>query len=565
MNAATSKSILCVLLLAGMSFGSHSLDPKSEFASSKGILLDSAWKDVFTWTSANDRRRKTIFRHEWFSLELNDELNLNYFISKNNTNLVMVSASRYTVLGKSIHEHPNAIAVFPTRSFYDFVLIDLPNEQEREVLAAVAHEDIGACGALVPVSLNQNLASLSSPISPVYSTIVKLPTAAALSEKVSTTKIQGNIATLEALGSRYYSGANAAKTVATVKSMWQAYVPAGASVTEFANGSGSPLQNNVVLTIPGSKDDNTTVVVGAHLDSINRSDLTNAPGADDDASGIATLTELIRIIHDSGVTFNRRVEFHAYAAEEVGLVGSTQMAKSYADANRKVAGMFQMDMNAFSTTENAGKIFLVTTDTSPVLTRGLKDLLDLYMGGNYAEMSLSAGTSDHKSWMNSGFHAVFPFEHPQNYNKALHSSGDTSTLLDVTLAARFGKLAALWLAHNAGIGSAASEYASGLARINNAANDLKIAENPGQETGSRISVAAPATATSIISCVVASASAAGCDKDPSAYVLARHSESKNFFSNTTDLTISDGDLHRFIAYDANGVALAQRNIQFKRK
>jgi leucyl aminopeptidase len=54
--------------------------------------------------------------------------------------------------------------------------------------------------------------------------------------------------------------------------------------------SGYP-QKSVILTINGTDNAAETVVLGAHLDSINlngTTETTRAPGADDDASGIAS-------------------------------------------------------------------------------------------------------------------------------------------------------------------------------------------------------------------------------------------------------------------------------------
>ena len=53
----------------------------------------------------------------------------------------------------------------------------------------------------------------------------------------------------------------------------------------------------MILTIPGTTGADEVVVIGGHLDSIalGGSD-SNAPGADDDASGIATLTEIARVL-----------------------------------------------------------------------------------------------------------------------------------------------------------------------------------------------------------------------------------------------------------------------------
>ena len=60
------------------------------------------------------------------------------------------------------------------------------------------------------------------------------------------------------------------------------------------------------------------MIVGGHLDSISSS--AQAPGADDDASGIATITEMIRILLDITEPMRVRVK----AAEMIGDIGALE-------------------------------------------------------------------------------------------------------------------------------------------------------------------------------------------------------------------------------------------------
>ena len=73
----------------------------------------------------------------------------------------------------------------------------------------------------------------------------------------------------------------------------------------------------------------------------------NAPGADDDASGIATLTEVLRIAMAEGYRPRRTVMFMGYSAEEVGLRGSRAIAQRFAAEGRNVVGVLQMDMTNY--------------------------------------------------------------------------------------------------------------------------------------------------------------------------------------------------------------------------
>ncbi|OOO06492.1 peptidase M28 [Aspergillus oryzae] len=83
-------------------------------------------------------------------------------------------------------------------------------------------------------------------------------------------------------------------------------------------------QPSIIVSIPGMST--KTIVVGAHQDSIIRPcyqvPRDYAPGADDNASGVATLIEALRaILRDPDFAQGHvpnTLEFHFYAAEEGG-------------------------------------------------------------------------------------------------------------------------------------------------------------------------------------------------------------------------------------------------------
>ncbi len=475
-------------------------------------------------------------------------------------NLVMVSANKHTILGREIQNHPSVKAIIDDGSYFVTVLADVTDPIDRDTLAAASHESIGACGGMQPLSL---ALSLGDAIASATSTLIPIESFKTILSSASAARIKADVATLEALGSRFHSGSNGALAVSTINGLWQALLPSGAILTETSNGSSSS-QNNLILTIPGTSDTSKTLVLGAHLDSINRADQLDAPGADDDASGIATLTEVLRLIKSEGLTFQRNVEFHAYAAEEVGLVGSSTIAKSYAAAGKRIAGQLQIDMNAYASAANQGIIHLVTTDTSAILRRQLKDLMGIYGLGAWKETQLAAGTSDHKSWINAGFHAVFPFEDPNAYNPNIHSSGDQSSKLDFEMSAKFAKLSLAWLAHNAGLTNVSSSFTSALDALVANGNNIKLGIVDGSDLGHRFIVATPSEALSLSSCIVSSAEDQGCVNNVRTYSAATSRSGRSFFEDLADQTLSDGALHRFTAYDKDGVPIAQRTIKLSK-
>jgi hypothetical protein len=110
---------------------------------------------------------------------------------------------------------------------------------------------------------------------------------------------------------------------------------------------------NVVATLRGSSDPNRTYVVSGHYDSrvtdiMNSTD--DAPGADDDASGVAVALELARVMA------TRRPEativFAAVAGEEQGLFGSTHLAQVLKGQGADVQGMFTNDIVGSSTADD---------------------------------------------------------------------------------------------------------------------------------------------------------------------------------------------------------------------
>ncbi|GAA2520612.1 M20/M25/M40 family metallo-hydrolase [Pilimelia columellifera] len=112
---------------------------------------------------------------------------------------------------------------------------------------------------------------------------------------------------------------------------------------------------NVIATLRGTVHPQRVYVVSGHYDS-RASDVldavSDAPGADDDASGVAAVLELARLF--ASHEFPATVVFASVAGEEQGLFGSAHLAKQLKVAGVDVQGMFSNDIigasNAFDGT-----------------------------------------------------------------------------------------------------------------------------------------------------------------------------------------------------------------------
>jgi Zn-dependent M28 family amino/carboxypeptidase len=102
---------------------------------------------------------------------------------------------------------------------------------------------------------------------------------------------------------------------------------------------------NVMVTLRGSVTPERVYVISGHYDS-RVTDVMNAtadaPGADDDASGVAVSMELARVLATQAP--KSTIVLAAVAGEEQGLYGSRFMAAQYKAANTDVQGMFTNDI-----------------------------------------------------------------------------------------------------------------------------------------------------------------------------------------------------------------------------
>ncbi|HET7563376.1 MAG TPA: M28 family peptidase [Gemmatimonadaceae bacterium] len=134
------------------------------------------------------------------------------------------------------------------------------------------------------------------------------------------------------------------------------YDPAMVQVRRFPN---QPTVNvvNVLAWLPG-RDAKRVVIVTGHYDSCicavdQTDDTSNAPGADDDASGTSDVVELARVFskrYPKGL--NATVLFAAVAGEEQGLLGSTHLAQRLHDEGYTVEADMSDDIVGNVTASN---------------------------------------------------------------------------------------------------------------------------------------------------------------------------------------------------------------------
>ena len=196
---------------------------------------------------------------------------------------------------------------------------------------------------------------------------------------------------------------------------------------------------NVIAVIPGSdprlKDE--FIIIGAHYDHLGMGgpgsgsrmiDTTAVhAGADDNASGVASLIELACWFGQQGINRGRSIVFVAFGAEEMGLLGSRHFVSDPPFSLKSVKAMINMDMVGRLKTEEP-VVTIAGTGTFTVAD----SLLNIVASGRPFEVKRSPdgyGPSDHAAFYGEGIPVLFistgahadyhtPYDLPERINAA---------------------------------------------------------------------------------------------------------------------------------------------------
>jgi opacity protein-like surface antigen len=199
---------------------------------------------------------------------------------------------------------------------------------------ASAAEPSQGCAAS---SLNQIIEQLDGDrMKAIVDRLVSFGTRSTLSDTQSTTRgIGAARAWIFDEMSRYAAASGGRMTVAYQRSSQQ-----------NARTNNQPVEIvNAVATIRGTTDSNRVYIATGHYDSRN-SDVMDAkgdaPGADDDASGVAVIMELARVL--SRYPSRATIILGAVAGEEQGLLGAKGLAQEAVAQKWDVEGMITNDI-----------------------------------------------------------------------------------------------------------------------------------------------------------------------------------------------------------------------------
>jgi hypothetical protein len=192
---------------------------------------------------------------------------------------------------------------------------------------------------------------------------------------------------------------------------------------------------NVVATKPGLTDPDDIYVICAHVDSraeTHQTSLTNAPGADDNASGVTAVMIAADIL--SQYDFDYTIRFVTFTGEEQGLHGSHYYAQDAYNEGDSILGVLNLDMLGYnSDTYHSIDLHAGTMPGSIAIANLFSDVLDTYDIDlvPWVITAGATGASDHASFWDYGYSAILGIEDWSDHTPYYHTTGDQLSTLDM--------------------------------------------------------------------------------------------------------------------------------------
>jgi len=225
----------------------------------------------------------------------------------------------------------------------------------------------------------------------------------------------------------------------------------GLPITDQVYTPGATGGRNIIATQIGITNPNNIYVISAHYDSVS------TYGADDNASGTATIIELARIL--STYCTENTIVYALWDQEETGLNGSSYYAQQAQTNGDTILGNFNIDMMGYDGNNDrhfdidvrpfANSVAMATQVTTILADHFPTDVNnvasnDIHLIANIVNPGTT--NSDHASFWGQGFSAVLFGENwkTNDITPGFHSSNDRIGLFNMSYYHDMAKLVAAY-------------------------------------------------------------------------------------------------------------------------
>jgi hypothetical protein len=203
---------------------------------------------------------------------------------------------------------------------------------------------------------------------------------------------------------------------------------------------------NVLAELPGSDPvlHDQIVMIGAHLDSHH-----TGSGATDNADGVASVMEAMRILRATGLRPRRTIRVALWGGEEQGLLGSRAWVRQHLSGPANATARDKFDVY-FNIDNGTGPVFGWYLENrakaQPLFDTWLEPLRPLGARRNVME---ATGGTDHVTFVDAGVAAFNPIQDYTNYDtRTHHTNVDTEDRVN-SADLRQCAIAFAWFAYSA--------------------------------------------------------------------------------------------------------------------
>ncbi len=234
-----------------------------------------------------------------------------------------------------------------------------------------------------------------------------------LAAEVSEAEIRATITDLANFGTRYSYSEGDEEAAAYLVDRLEAY---GLVVDQLPFEIDDGVTGmNLVARKAGTESPSVVYAFSAHYDSTSNDPENSAPGADDNASGVAAVLEAARILS----TRDTRASawFVLTAGEEQGALGSLALAEAWQDEGADIRGVIAPDMMAYWPLGDGDAFDILGDETSEPLVIDMAAVADTLGVANktWIEHRYCQG-DDHTYYQDAGFPAISPMDCVEAHN-----------------------------------------------------------------------------------------------------------------------------------------------------
>ncbi|KAI9346251.1 hypothetical protein BDR26DRAFT_893219 [Obelidium mucronatum] len=279
---------------------------------------------------------------------------------------------------------------------------------------------------------------ITLPTTPKFQSVVK-----PLLSRIDQSQMSSWLIKLTQFPERHYKSQNGVAAAKWIQSTVQnLQVPKGAKLTVSLYKHSAFIQPSVIARYESATPNKLKgiVITGSHFDTAAfggpQGPAGPNPAADDCASGSSAVFESLRVLTSSGFIPGRPIEFHWYAGEEFGLLGSQDIANAYAAKGVEVVSYLNLDQSGYIAPGSTPQIGIFVDYTTKAATTLLSATVAAYSGlPQIGNQKCGYICTDNAAWYNAGYNSALAFEGSNAnafpYNDKVRSDGRYLDTLDV--------------------------------------------------------------------------------------------------------------------------------------